>query len=156
MRTLVVYYSRSGHTKMVAEEISNALKCDIEPIIDTKSRKGIIGWLSAGKDATLGDTTKIKEILKDVSSYDLVIIGGPVWSWNISPAVRTFMLQYMEQLKNAAFFCTEDGGGAKRSFRNLAALLGKQPVATLEIKASSLNKEEHKRMISDFVDTLRR
>jgi len=84
MKILVVFYSRSGRTKRIAEAILGILKCDKEEIFDLKNRKGIPGFLSAGTDANLRRLTAIKEIKNNPSLYDLVIIGTPVWSSNIS------------------------------------------------------------------------
>lgn len=155
MKTLVVYYSRGGNTKKVAEAISNAFKCDIEEIIDTKNRSGIWGWIIAGRDATLGNLTKIKDIMKQVESYDLIIIGGPIWSWNVCPAVRTFLVQYMDQIKKAAFFCTEDGSGGDRAFRNMEKVSGKSPVAKMIIKARDVTSGKYPEKVSGFIDQIR-
>jgi flavodoxin len=43
MKSLVVYYSRSGNTRFVAEQISEEIGADIEEIIDIKKRKGLLG-----------------------------------------------------------------------------------------------------------------
>jgi flavodoxin len=43
MKTLVVYYSRTGTTRKVAEAIAGILRCDIEEVVDTKKRSGILG-----------------------------------------------------------------------------------------------------------------
>jgi len=45
----VVFYSRDGHTKRVAEIIADALNVDIDKIEDKKSRKGLIGFIRAVK-----------------------------------------------------------------------------------------------------------
>jgi flavodoxin len=155
MKTLVIYYSRSGHTKKVAEEISFVLKCDIEEIKDKTSRKGIWGWLTSGRDSTLGRLTKISDILKNLDSYDMVIIGTPIFSFNVSSPIRTFLSENAEKISNAAFFCTEGGSGASRAFNTMSSLIGKEPVATLEIKERELKGEKHLQKISDFVDRIR-
>ena len=64
MKSLVIFYSRTGNTKKVAENIANDLNCDIEEIFDTKNRAGSIGWLSAGKDANTKKLTTLKEWLR--------------------------------------------------------------------------------------------
>ena len=57
MKNLVVYYSRTGRTKKIAKEIQERLNADIEEIHDVKNREGILGWLSAGRDAGTKKTT---------------------------------------------------------------------------------------------------
>ena len=45
MKVLVVYYSRTGNTKFVAEAIAQSLEADIEEIKDGKNRMGVFGFL---------------------------------------------------------------------------------------------------------------
>ena len=59
MKTLIVYYSRTGLTKKIATHISETLKADIDEIIDTKKRSGAIGYMSGGRDAMKGSLTNI-------------------------------------------------------------------------------------------------
>ena len=105
---LVVYYSRTGKTKNVAEDLVKSLRCDVEQIIDTKKRGGPIGFLSAGKDAGQGNLTTIEEPKFDPSKYNLVIIGTPVWNDTVSTPVRTYLFMHKEKIANAAFFLTQD------------------------------------------------
>lgn len=155
MKTLVVYYSRSGNTKKVAEAVSNAFKCDIEAIVDTKKRTGLWGWLTSGRDATIGAVTQIEDFKRDLSSYDLIIIGTPIFSWNVSAAVRTFLLQYQDQIKSAAFFCTEGGGGGNRAFGSMEKVLGKKPVATLIVNEKEVKNGDYHKKASEFIDIIR-
>lgn len=64
MKALVAFYSRTGNTKKLAEEISKILEADIEEIRDKKDRSGAIGWLFAGKDATSKETTELEKTEK--------------------------------------------------------------------------------------------
>jgi len=105
MKTLVTFYSRDGHTKRAAEIIAKALNADIDEIKDKKSRKGIIGFLRAGYDATRGKTTEII-FSKNPADYDIVILGGPVWNGRVTPAVKTYLLKNMDSIKKSAFFVT--------------------------------------------------
>lgn len=155
MKTLVVYYSRTGNTRKVAEAISNAFKCDVEELADLTNRKGFIGWLFAGRDGMRKRLTKIKDVLKDLSSYDIVMIGGPVWSWNVCAPVRTFLNQYSDQIKDAAFFCTEGGAGGERAFRSMEEMLGKPPVATLVVREFEVKSGRFPEKVSRFVDAIR-
>ncbi len=115
-KILVVYYSRTGNTKKVALNLAKKINADCEEIIDLKERNRIIiGWLVSGKDATMKKMTEI-EFKKDPSKYDLVIIGTPVWSWTVTPAIRTYLSE--NKFKKVAFFCT-NGGQFGKTFESL-------------------------------------
>jgi hypothetical protein len=58
MKTLVVYYSRTGNAKFVAETAAKELGADVEEIVDRKSRAGPLGWVSAGKAGSRGKKPK--------------------------------------------------------------------------------------------------
>ena len=64
MKPLVVFYSRTGTTKKVAETISSILKCDVEEVFDTKNRAGVLGWLRSGRDAGSKKLTAIDKAKK--------------------------------------------------------------------------------------------
>ena len=104
-KILVVFYSRDGHTRRAAEIIAESLNTDIDEIEDKKPRKGIIGFLRAGYDATRGKTTDIN-FSKTPADYDVVILGGPVWNGRVTPAVRTYLLKNRGSIKKAVFFVT--------------------------------------------------
>ena len=102
MKSLVLFYSRTGNTGKIANEIAVKLNSDIEEIFDKKNRKGIFGYLAAAKDAATKKFTQIEEVKKDLSQYDLVIIGTPVWAWGMAPAIRTYLSK--NKFNKLAFF----------------------------------------------------
>ncbi len=130
-KILVVFYSRTGNTKKLAEKIARKLDADIEEIIDKKSRKGILGYVFGGRDAFRKSTTEII-FKKDPEKYRLVVIGTPVWAGTVVPAVRTYLIENKSKLKKVAFFCTF-GGGAGKTFKEMGEISGK-PLATLGLK----------------------
>jgi flavodoxin len=156
MATLVVYYSRTGNTKKIGDEIAQALGCDKEELIDTKKRSGMFGYLIGGYDATRKNLTILKDLQKNLMDYDLVIVGTPVWSWNVSPAVRTFLLHNKEKIKNLAFFATEGGSGDERVFAEMESIFGKRPVATSVIKTKYIVNNNYSDKIDLFVNEIKR
>jgi flavodoxin len=156
MKTLVVYYSKTGKTRRLAEEIAKQLCCDIEEIVDRKDRSGTTGWFSGSRDAFRKFLTDI-EFSKDPSEYDLIIIGTPVWSFGITPAMRTYFTKNIEKLNNVAFFITCSGMGVKGAFKDMEAL-SKTPVAKLELHGmgiESIKLEKNMDKIKEFCDLLR-
>lgn len=153
MKILVVYYSRTGTTKRVAEIISKMLKCDIGEIYDTKNREGIMGYLKSGRDASLGRLTLIKDIKYDTKQYDLIIIGTPVWAWNMATPVRTYIVQNKRFFKKTAFFCTM-GGSSGKTFVKMETLSGKTALALLELKTREVLKNDYKDKVREFIKKL--
>jgi menaquinone-dependent protoporphyrinogen IX oxidase len=84
LRTLVVYYSRSGTTRKIAEALSRALNANVEEIVESKSRAGFFGYLRSLVEAIQRNPSAIAQSKCDPSSYDRVIIGTPVWAWSVS------------------------------------------------------------------------
>jgi flavodoxin len=151
MNTLVIFYSRTGTTKKVAESISKQLKADIEEIVDIKDRKGPMGYLFAGRDAVRKRLTKIQKIKKDPKEYDLVVIGTPIWAWSVSVPIRTYLSENGVNLKKVAFFCTMGGSGSENAFQQMQKICNKKPIALLELKTSEVWKNQANVKIKSFV-----
>src|SRR3990172_13104609 len=103
-KILVAYYSRTGTTRKVAELIAQKLGAELEEIKDTVDRSGIKGYLLSGRDATLKRLTELYPIAKNPADYDLVLVGTPIWSWNVSAPIRTYVTQQKNNLKSIAYF----------------------------------------------------
>lgn len=156
MNSLVVYYSRKGTTKKIGELISTEANWESEEIIDTKKRKGFIGFLKSGKDATLKKLANIKEIQKNPELYDLIILGTPIWNRRMTPAIRTYITEFKNSIQDVAFFCTEGGRGGQKAFDSMANLCDKTPISTLEITKSDIENGDHKDKIKNFIQDLKR
>jgi flavodoxin len=154
MKTLVVFYSRDGTTRKAATIISEVLKCDIEELIDMRKRSGFLGYMRAGFDATFRRLTTIEEPKKDPSSYELIVIGTPIWSSKMTPAIRTYLTQNKDQLKNGSFFCSTGSGSNGNTFAEMQNICNKKPVATLEIKTDEVPQRKHMDKIEKFIQEI--
>jgi flavodoxin len=129
-KTLVVFYSRTGTTKKVGEMIAQKLNADVEEIKDTVDRSGAKGYLISGRDAMKKRLTKLEPSKFNPADYDLVIIGTPVWGWNMSVPVRTYLTEQKDNFQNkVAFFVTMGGSGDQKAFLGMEKMLSKKPVA---------------------------
>jgi flavodoxin len=156
-KTLIVFYSRTGNTRRVAIDLAGALGADTEELVDTKSRKGILGFITGGRDAMKGNLTRIAPLAKKAADYDLVIIGSPNWGGNITPAVRTYLDTEKSDIKDYAFFVTAGGNISQELSAPAATILGKDPSAfsgfiTEELK----NKERYEKKLAEFINAIRK
>jgi hypothetical protein len=150
-RTLVVYYSRDGHSRSVAVEIARALGgADVEEIRDAVSRHGLFGYWRSCREAMRRRTTRLADRGRDVRDYDMVIVGGPVWVGALSSPVRTWLLAHAIELRRVAFFLTHGSSGRDRVFRMMSEVSGRSPIAELAVHARDIGKPDTIATIATF------
>jgi flavodoxin len=146
----------TGTTRKIADAISKVFSCDMEEILDTKNRKGPLGFLASGRDASQKKLTSIQPVKKDPGLYDVVLIGTPVWAGTVSTPIRTYIFQNRERFNRVAFFCTYGGRHANETFKAMSDLCGKEAVASVAITTKETKGEEYLQKINEFVNTIKR
>ncbi|MHA1127011.1 MAG: flavodoxin family protein [Candidatus Heimdallarchaeota archaeon] len=114
-KKLVVFYSKTGNTKLVAETIAKNVKADVEELKwkrEIKS-KGFLRYFRGGFNSSMKRKVKIQPLEKNIDDYDTIYIGTPIWAGNMNPAIRTFLRSHPLQNKKVAVFCTCAGEGGK-------------------------------------------
>lgn len=156
MKTLVVYYSRTGQTKFVAEKIATKLKADLEEIVDLKNKKGWLGFLKAGYEATAKKETKIGDMRNTPSNYDLIVVGTPVWNSRPASAIRTYLKRNDLSEKKVAVFCTKDSEGLEKAIERTKSLMPNANVVGELVVSNALeNQEANENKISAWCNSLR-
>lgn len=120
-KVLVLYYSQTGNTKMVAEEIANRLGADIEEIVmvnpyDPDFQATIAQCM---KDREAGVTPEIQPVKADLSKYDAIFLGYPVWFGTYAPPVAKWLEGVDLSGKKVVPFCTFGSGGLESSVADL-------------------------------------
>jgi len=150
MRSLVVYYSRTGNAKFIASTIAAAIGADTEEIVDLRKRSGPIGFLSGGKDATQGKETEIGETKRSPKDYDLIVIGTPVWSSSPTPAIRTYINHNDLAGKKVAVFLTAKKQNEKALKKMKTMLSNSQLIGELVLEEPLNKKEENEKTITTW------
>lgn len=119
MKSIIIYYSASGHTDIVAKTISEELNADIVKIKDLKERKGIKNKLIASLDAFREIKTKIQPIRVDITDYDRVFFGTPTWAGNPSPAILTIIDRCDLRGKDVILFATMNNNGGASAIKRM-------------------------------------
>ena len=156
MKSLVVYYSRSGNARFVAQTIAAEVGADIEEVIDLKKRSGALGFFSGGSDARRGKETKIAPTTKSPADYDLIIVGTPVWAGRPTPAITTYLKKNDLSGKKVAVFLTQ--GGKKPQVKAIDQTKALMPNCNFIGEFSIVNplesKEESEKQILAWCKTL--
>lgn len=128
-KTLVVYYSATGSTKRVAEEIAKNLNADlfeIEPVV-VYTREDLNYSNKNSRVSKEHDDESLRDIklkttkVDNWESYDTVLIGYPIW-WGIAAwPVDTFVASNDFNGKTIIPFCTSASSGLGQSGELLKA-----------------------------------
>lgn len=123
---LIAYFSASGTTKAVAQKIADENGYDIfeiEPVeIYTPAD---LDWTDKNSRSTVEMNDKsfrppIKQSV-DVSGYDTVAIGFPVWWYTAPSIINTFIESVDLTGKKIKVFCTSGGSGVDKCVNDLQA-----------------------------------
>ena len=160
MKRLIVFYSLEGNTEYIADKIAEKLDADKLKLVPKTqyATKGFKKFFWGGKAAVMAEKPELEPYDVDLSVYDEVIIGFPVWAGNITPPVRTFVSENAESLKNKDIctFACESGAGAEKAFGKLGDLLGiadfKATAIFIDPKAKP--SEENKLKLDVFCEEL--
>lgn len=124
---LVAFYSYSGNTKTTAEKIQKLTGGDILEIVPTKpyptGYNDVVELAKVEKAQNV--MPEIKPIDKDLSKYDVIFVGTPVWWYTMASPVKTFLANNNFDGKIIVPFCTHGGGGASATFTDMKKLAPK-------------------------------
>ena len=132
-KTLVVYYSKTGNTRTVAEAIAEKLGGDLEEINE--------------QGAAIST--------KDPSSYDLVVIGTPVNGFRASTPIQGYLKQNKGKLPEVATYATY-ALWAAGTLGGMEKLAGKKPIVSQTFKAKEIKLGLIDEKVNGFVAALKR
>ena len=123
MKKLVVYFSYTNNTRTIANKIKEKLNCDIleiKTVIPYSNDYQTVVDDEQNSEAS-NHLPEIQKIDVDLTQYDEIILGTPVWWYRPVPAIRTFLNQYDLSGKTIKPFAT-NAGWLGRTFKEIKAL----------------------------------
>ena len=156
-KTLVAYFSATGVTKAVAEDIADIVKADLYEIKpETPYTNADLNWMDKQSRSTLemDDKSSRPAIISDnaeIENYDTIYLGFPIW-WYVAPTiVNTFLESYDFSHKKIILFATSGGS----NFGGTVEYLKGSVAPTTEIiEGRLLNYSPSKEEIKEWIDSL--
>ena len=123
MKSLILYYSYRGNTQRIAERIHSAIGGDIARIDTVVPYTGSYDDVVAQgeREVKQGFLPELKAMDIDLSRYDTIVLGTPVWWYTCAPATRAFLTAHDLSGKTVYPFAT-NGGWLGRTLKDVAAL----------------------------------
>lgn len=125
MKKLVAYFSASGVTRRKSEALAKVIGADLHEIAPVESYTDAdLDWTNKRSRSTVemqdpSSRPALKEPKTDLSAYDTVYIGFPIW-WGVAPhAVNTFIESNDIAGKQLVIFATSGGSGLSPAVHDL-------------------------------------
>ena len=124
-KTLVAYFSATGTTAAAAKKLAEAAGADlyeIKPAVPYT--KEDLNWMNkkSRSSVEMNDKSSRPELADksaDISSYDLILVGFPIW-WYVAPTIiNTFLESYDFAGKKIVLFATSGGSGFGKAVESL-------------------------------------
>lgn len=135
MKTLIVYYSYEGNTKLIAEKMANSINADIMELkpINEKKTKGFMKYVWGGRAAMMNKKPDLEPLEFNLDDYEQIIFGTPVWAGTFAPPLNTIFANNKLENKNVALFCCHAGGKGKIFNKFDKIMSGNRVVGQLDI-----------------------
>ncbi len=127
MKTLVAYFSASGVTKGVAQKLAEVAGADLHEITPEKRYTDAdLDWhnkqsRSSVEMADKSSRPAITNKLENMTDYDVIYVGFPIWWYTAPTIINTFMESYDFKGKTVIPFATSGGSTIEQACKDLKA-----------------------------------
>ncbi|MHC1717783.1 MAG: flavodoxin [Acidaminococcaceae bacterium] len=144
-KILIAYYSRTGNTKSVAQEIQKNVGGDLFEIKTTNTypEEYQATTEQAKTEKNNNFRPQLATQVSDFSSYDVIFVGYPIWWGTMPMGVFSFLEQYNFAGKTVIPFCTHGGSGLGDSVGDIKKTLPQANVISgLAVRGSEVSKSQ--------------
>lgn len=154
MSVCIVYHSETGTTRSVAETVAALIDADLIEVKDLAGYSKVGMYLRGAPRAAQGKKAEIEPAVIDVSGYDTVVVGTPVWAGSPTPAVNAAISALVGiEGKAAVVFCTSRGAprGTLERMEEMLADRGADVRGMVPLTAGDAKKPEAVEALADLV-----
>lgn len=120
-KILIAYYSRSGNTAAIANQIKQTTGGDIFEIVPVQAYPDDYRQTTeqAKKEISEGYKPELQNKVKDFAAYDIIFVGSPCWWGTVASPVASFLSEYDFSGKTVIPFMTHGGSGLGHSVEDI-------------------------------------
>ncbi len=155
-KTLVAFFSASGTTKKLAENLSKAIGADLYEIKPAMPyTRADLNWMDKKSRSSVEmDNPKSRPELADtsakISEYDCILLGFPIWWYTAPTIIRTFLESYDFSGKTIALFATSGGSGIGNTVKELSSSCPNAVIKDGEVFNGKVSDERLKQWAEKF------
>ena len=157
-KTLVTYFSVEGTTKQVAERLAKAIGADLFEIVPMKKYTAAdIKWTNplarCNREKIGRKDVPVADKVEDMSAYDIVFVGFPIWYGCAPNVVNSFLKDYDLSGKKIAAFATSGGSGIGKTAEKLRPYVTGGSIVDARVFSASAGEKELKAWVNAICPT---
>src|SRR5665648_287285 len=90
MNNKVLFFTRTGNSRRIAEKLADELSCQIIEVTDNMNWNGIWGFIKGGYYASKNKVVAIKTS-PELVDYDELIVVSPLWAGKLAPDIKELL-----------------------------------------------------------------
>ena len=155
-KTLVAYFSATGHTAQAAHELSEAAGAELYEIKpEVKYTDADLDWHNSQSRSSVEMKNRnarpaIVKDLDNIQDYDLIFMGFPIWWYTAPTIINTFLESYPLEGKTVVLFATSGGSTPDKALEEMKA---KYP--RINFKAAKLLNRTNRTEMREWADSMR-
>jgi flavodoxin len=157
MKICIIYHSETGNTRHVAQHLASAYSdARLIEVYDRADYVPLTRFMSRCKKARSEETTPIEPSSIDISGYDLIVLGSPVWAFKPTPVIHAAIdaLMGSDGKPVIGFFCHGGmPGSSEETFKKWCEWRKMQVRGTMTIHMREIENEKKTKELIKMVSS---
>lgn len=156
MKNLVAFFSASGTTKKVAKNLSTAIGADLYEIKpEVAYTQQDLNWMDKNSRSSIemndpNSRPKIADTSAQITEYDCIFLGFPIWWYTAPTIIRTFLESYDFSGKTIVLFATSGGSGLGNIAKELLSSCPNATIKDGKLFNGKISNEQLKKWAESF------
>lgn len=155
MKICIIYHSESGNTRNVAQHIAPVFDAKMIEVCDEASYLPLTRFLVRCKMARGEEKTPIAPASADVSEYDLVVFGSPVWAFKPTPVIHAAIDSLKGCMGKPAVAFFTHGGRPGQTDETFKSWIEQKGMVLVAVTGIHQNDRENEKTTQDLVSLVR-
>ncbi|WP_197386447.1 flavodoxin family protein [Ralstonia pseudosolanacearum] len=154
-KNLIVYYSRTGTARQVAEQMAAQSGWQLAEVSDEYPRAGLLGDLRCVIETVFHKRAKYHYAGPPLTEVDQVIVMAPIWMGHLASPMRDFLADQSPFSANLSVICVMASRGAFTAVEEIARITASLPAPVLALCQRDVLSGLSQQEIAGFIEQVK-
>ena len=153
-KVLIVYYSRTGTARQVAQQLQQISGWAIAEVRDLRPRVGLIGDLRCVLDSLFARSALYTVEGAAAEGFDRLVLVAPIWLDGLASPMRALVRDSVRPGRPVSLICVMARSGAFRAADEITTIIGAAPDPVVALRQADVLSGSCLASLSVLVDTV--